>query len=64
MIDALETGREPELSARRALNSTEIIFACYESSRRRARVDLPLTIDDNPLVSMVESGELNPKPSS
>jgi predicted dehydrogenase len=61
VIDALQTGREPELSARKALNATEIIFACYESSRRRGRVDLPLTIDDNPLQSMVESGELRPE---
>ncbi len=61
-IDALLTGREPELSARRALNATEIIFAVYESSRRRGRVDLPLTIDDNPLIAMVEGGDLRPAP--
>lgn len=61
-IDALLTGREPELSARRALNATEIIFAIYESSRRRARIDLPLSIADNPLTSMVEDGELTPAP--
>ena len=62
LVDALETGREPELSARKALNATEIIFACYESSRRHARVDLPLTIDDNPLVAMVADGTLKPEP--
>ena len=62
-IEALETGREPELSARRALNATEILFAIYQSSRQRGRIDLPLTIDDNPLVSMVESGALNPRPA-
>ncbi len=59
-VDALLTGREPELSARRALNATEIIFAIYESSRRRGRVDLPLIIIDHPLVSMVEAGDLTP----
>jgi predicted dehydrogenase len=42
MIDALKTGREPELSGRRALRATELIFATYESSRRGQRVDLPL----------------------
>jgi predicted dehydrogenase len=62
-LDALQTGREPELSARKALNATEIIFACYESSRRRGSVDLPLTISDNPLQQMVESGELRPAPA-
>jgi predicted dehydrogenase len=63
-IDALLTGREPELSARRALNATEIIFAIYESSRRRARIDLPLTIQDNPIMSMVAAGDLRPAPAS
>lgn len=42
VIDALKTGREPELSARRALRATELIFATYESSRRGGRVELPL----------------------
>jgi len=64
LVDALETGREPELSARKALNATEIIFAGYESSRRRARVDLPLTISDNPLVDMFERRKLQAKPNS
>jgi UDP-N-acetylglucosamine 3-dehydrogenase len=63
IINALETGCESELSARRALNATEIIFAIYESSRRRARVDLPLMTDDNALVSMVLAGDLHPKPA-
>jgi predicted dehydrogenase len=58
LVESLEEGREPELSARKALNATEIIFAAYESSRKRGRIDLPLTIDDNPLTSMVESGML------
>ena len=58
LIDALKNGREPELSGRRALRATELIFATYESSRRRARVDLPLDIDDSPLHVMIEDGEL------
>lgn len=62
IVDALEHGREPETSARKALNATEIIFAGYESSRRRARVDLPLTITDNPLEDMFEAGLLQAKP--
>ncbi len=59
LLDALENRREPELSGRRALRATELIFATYESSRRRARIDLPLVIDDNPYVSMLESGMLS-----
>jgi predicted dehydrogenase len=53
LVDALKNGREPELAARRALRATEVIFATYESSRRRARIDLPLTIDDSPLIAML-----------
>jgi predicted dehydrogenase len=58
LIDALEHDREPELSAARALRATELIFASYESSRRRGRVDLPLTVDDSPFLAMLESGEI------
>lgn len=53
LIDALKTEREPELSGRRALRATELIFATYESARRRARVDLPLEIDDSPLAALL-----------
>lgn len=58
LIDALKTGREPELSGRRALRATELIFGTYESSRRRARIDLPLDIDDSPLHAMIDAGDL------
>jgi predicted dehydrogenase len=58
MLDALKTGREPELAGRRALRATELIFATYESSRRRGRIDLPLTIEDSPLLALVEAGVL------
>ncbi len=58
IIDALASGRESQLCARRALISTEIIFACWESSRRRGRVDLPLDVDDNALNAMIEAGQI------
>ncbi len=58
LVDALKNKREPELAGRHALQATELIFATYESSRRRGRVDLPLTIEDSPFLSMVDSGAL------
>ncbi|MBX3015255.1 MAG: Gfo/Idh/MocA family oxidoreductase [Caldilineaceae bacterium] len=58
LVAALKNGWEPELAAQRALRATELIFATYESSRRRARVDLPLDIDDSPLHALVDAGEL------
>ena len=59
LIDALKTGREPETSARRALRTSELIFGTYESSRRRGRVDLPLEIDDSPLIAMLDEGVIS-----
>ncbi|MBN1676378.1 MAG: Gfo/Idh/MocA family oxidoreductase [Kiritimatiellae bacterium] len=56
VVRALDDGSESELCARNALKTTEIIFASYESSRRRGLVRLPLEIEDNPLVAMLESG--------
>jgi len=58
IVDALASRRESQLCARRALIATEIIFACWESSRRRARVDLPLDVDDNALDAMIEAGQI------
>ncbi len=60
VVDSLATGRGSMLSAQNALRSTEVIFAAYESSRRRGRVDLPLTKDDNAFHSMLDRGEIGP----
>ncbi len=59
LIEALQTGREPELSARKALQATELIFAAYESARIRGRVNLPLTIEDSPLLTMLAEGAIS-----
>lgn len=53
-LEALVTGREPQLSARRALQATELIFATWESSRRRGRVTLPLDVDDSALQALID----------
>jgi UDP-N-acetylglucosamine 3-dehydrogenase len=55
LIDALKADREPELAGRRALRATELIFATYESSRRRGRVELPLMVEDSPLLDMLSA---------
>ena len=55
LIEALRNGTEPELSARRAFRAAELTFATYESSRRRGRVNLPLEIEDSPLLEMLAS---------
>lgn len=56
-IDCLESGEEPELSYKKALRASEMIFAFYESVRRNARVELPLTgVTDNPFITMLQNG--------
>ncbi len=60
IIQGLETGKEPELSVRRALQATEVIFAIYESSRSRARIDLPLESRDSAFLTMLEQGTIGP----
>ena len=58
LIDCVKTGREPVLSGRKALQATELIFATYESSRRRGRVDLPLDVEDSALLTMLDEGTI------
>ena len=60
LIACVKSGEEPELSGRKALQSTELIFATYESSRKRGRVDLPLETTDSALLSMLEEGTIGP----
>lgn len=61
LIRALdEPGYTPLLAAENALRSTEVIFATYESSRRRGRVDLPLEPQDSALIAMLEAGQIGP----
>jgi predicted dehydrogenase len=61
VLACLDTGAVPQLASARALRATEIIFATYESSRRRGRVDLPLRPGKNAMLEMIESGELKVK---
>ena len=58
LVDSVKTGREPELSGRKAIQGAELIFATYESSRRRAKINLPLTVDDSALLTMVANGDI------
>ena len=58
VVATLESGEESAMSAAKALRATEVIFAAYESSRRRGRVKLPLDVDDNPLHAMIDAGQI------
>lgn len=60
IIAGLESGAAPQLGVERAFNAAQVIFATYESSRRRARIDLPLNARDAGFVGMLERGESGP----
>lgn len=54
LLVCLQSGDEPLTSSRRALQATEAIFATYESSLRRGRVDLPLEPCRSGLLTLAE----------
>ena len=54
----IEEGGDHLLSGQSARADTEVLMAVYESARRRGRVDLPLEVSENPLIAMVEAGEI------
>lgn len=58
IIGCLESGAQPQLASERALRATEVIFATHESSRRRARVDLPLPAGPDAMLTLLAAGEL------
>ncbi|MCC7491575.1 MAG: Gfo/Idh/MocA family oxidoreductase [Fimbriimonadaceae bacterium] len=60
VVSCLSSGAEPLISARRALQPTEVVFATYESSRYRGRIDLPLQPTDSALLTMVEQKLIGP----
>ena len=62
LVDCLGSGDEPGLSSHRALRATELIFATYESSRRRGRILLPLDVDDSALLTMLAQGTIGGSP--
>jgi UDP-N-acetylglucosamine 3-dehydrogenase len=59
LVASVNSGREPELAGRKALQATELIFSTYESSRRRGKVTLPLDVDDSALISMLADGSIS-----
>lgn len=59
-ITCLAAGIEPVCAAAHALAGAEIIFATYESSRSRRRVDLPLEQSDNALIAGLDAGFWHP----
>ena len=53
-----EPGYKPLLTAEKAIRHTEVIYAAYESSRQRGRIDLPLQNDGSALLQMLDAGDI------
>lgn len=65
LIAALDDpAHKPLLSVENALRTTEVIFAAYESSRRRGRIDLPLQFEGSALLTLLEAGAIGPHRSA
>ena len=60
VLDSLESGVESDISWQKALRATEIIFAFYESARRRERIHLPLGPTDDSLGAMLQERRGSP----
>jgi len=59
LVDCLEQpGLRHPLEAVSARANLEILMGIYESARRRHAVRLPLKVQDNPLITMLEEGVL------
>ncbi|HEX8834488.1 MAG TPA: Gfo/Idh/MocA family oxidoreductase, partial [Abditibacteriaceae bacterium] len=62
IIDALQNGKKSLLDARNALAATELVFATYESARRRERISLPLEgVEGHPLVELLREKDAIPE---
>jgi predicted dehydrogenase len=57
VVTSLEEGTEPVFAGSTVLRGTELVFACWESARRRERIELPLDVDGNPLEAIIEEQE-------
>ncbi len=62
-VNSYRNGTRSMMDAHNAIHGTEAIFACWESSRLRARVETPIEAEGNPLQEMVEAGDLSPQPA-
>ena len=57
-VKAVDTGREPACSGRIGRQLLEILIGIFESSRRRALIELPVRVSDFPLRTMMEQGQV------
>jgi len=54
LIESMEKDVEHPCSGEQGRKTLEVIMAIYESARRREIIPLPLEVDENPLLEMIE----------
>jgi predicted dehydrogenase len=57
-VTAVDEGREPACSGRIGRQILEVLIGIFESSRRRALIELPVQAQDFPLKAMIEEGAI------
>ncbi|MFC6734089.1 MULTISPECIES: Gfo/Idh/MocA family protein [unclassified Haladaptatus] len=57
VVESYRSGTPSSLRAENGMRATELVFAVWESAKRRGRIDLPLETEGNALAELVESGE-------
>jgi UDP-N-acetylglucosamine 3-dehydrogenase len=58
LVRWIEEGGENTLDGRNARADLEVLMSIFESSRRRSRIDFPLTVSEHPLEAMIDAGEM------
>jgi predicted dehydrogenase len=53
LLESIETGKLHPLDGTSARAAQEILMAVFESARTHSRIDLPLTISEHPIISML-----------
>lgn len=53
LLESIETGKLHPLDGASARSTHEILMAVFESARKRARVELPITVNEHPIFFML-----------
>ncbi|MDP6038696.1 MAG: hypothetical protein QGG64_09110, partial [Candidatus Latescibacteria bacterium] len=57
-VKSVEVGERPESHGEIGRQILEVMIGVFESSRRRALIEFPIEVDDNPLRSMMEQKQV------
>lgn len=61
LIETIENGAPHPLDGMNGRKVTEVTIGIYESARRRSVIKLPVDVQDNPFLTMCETGDFPPQ---